>query len=229
MDKIKDVLYKFIWNNKRDKIKRKVMNQDYKFGGCRMIDITVQNKALKLSGIPRILENIDSFWVQCLQANLHFPIEHILLVNLNKKDMENCMGNCINMFWYEMLLYWSELIYKDKISTFQDVVNQPIWLNSHVKYNKSVLHAPSLVQQGIMLIADILTTDHKLPTLTQLNAKFNLAWQEYTYDKLISAIPIEWRTLIQSNTSTTFIRYQPLLYTVKSIKKKQQNSFILHS
>ena len=39
-----------------------------------MIDIIVQNKALKLSWIPDILENIDSFWVQCLEANLHFPI-----------------------------------------------------------------------------------------------------------------------------------------------------------
>ena len=83
------------------------------------------------------------------------------------------MGNCINMFWYEMLLYWSELIYKDKISTFQDVVNQPLWSNSHVKYNKAVLYVPSLAQQAIMLIADILTADHKLPTLTQLNAMFN--------------------------------------------------------
>ena len=46
MDKIKDLLYKFILNNKTDKIKRKVMNQDYKLGGWRMIDITVQNKAL---------------------------------------------------------------------------------------------------------------------------------------------------------------------------------------
>ena len=41
-----------------------------------------------------------------------------------------------------------------------------------------------------MLIADKLTADHKVPTLTQLNVKFNLEWQEYTYDKLISAIPI---------------------------------------
>ena len=31
------------------------------------------------------------------------------------------------MFWNEMLLYWSEITYKDKISTFQDVVNQPLW------------------------------------------------------------------------------------------------------
>ena len=49
MDKIKELLYKFIWNNKRDKIKRKVMNQDHTLGGCKMIDIAVQNKALKLS------------------------------------------------------------------------------------------------------------------------------------------------------------------------------------
>ena len=68
-----------------------------------------------------------------------------------------------------MFLYWSELTYKDKICTFQDVINQPPWLNFHVRYNKVVLYTPSLVQQGIMLIADILTADHKLPTLTQLN------------------------------------------------------------
>ena len=48
MDKIKDLLYQFIPNNKRDKNKRKVMNQDYTLGGYIMIDITVQNKALKL-------------------------------------------------------------------------------------------------------------------------------------------------------------------------------------
>ena len=92
-----------------------------------------------------------------------------------------------------------------------------------------MLYAPSHVQQGVMLIADILTADHKLPTLTQLNAKFNLEWKKYTHDKLISAIPIEWRTLIQSTSSTTLIQYQPLLYMAKSINKNQQNSFILHS
>ena len=145
------------------------MNQDFKLGGCRIKDITVQNKALKLLWIPCILENIDSFWVQCLQASLHFPIEHIFLGNLNKKDMEKCMDNYINMFWYEMLLYWSELSCKDKISTFQDVVNQLLWLNSHVKYNKAVLYVPSLIQQGIMLIADIHNADHiLLPSLNSM-------------------------------------------------------------
>ena len=92
-----------------------------------------------------------------------------------------------------------------------------------------MLYAPSLIQQGIMLIADILTADLKITTLTQFSTKFNLKWQENTYDKLISAIPIEWRTLIQSNYSIPFIQYQPLLYTEKSIKKKATILFILHS
>ena len=83
-------------------------------------------------------------------------------------------------------------------------------LNSHIKYNKTVLYAPYF----------ILNADLKVPTITQFNAKFNnMKWQENMYGKLISAIPIEWRTLIQSNTSTKFIQYQPLMQTAKSIKK----------
>ena len=65
------------------------MDQDHTLGGCKMIDITVQNKALKLSWIPHILKKTDSFWVQCLQTNLHFPTKHILLGNLNREDKEN--------------------------------------------------------------------------------------------------------------------------------------------
>ena len=63
-----------------------------------MIDITVQNKALELSLIPHILEN---FLGSMFQANIYLPTEQILL------------GNCMNMIWYELLLNWSELIYKD--------------------------------------------------------------------------------------------------------------------
>ena len=40
---------------------------------------------------------------------------------------------------------------------------------SKIKYNKTVLYAPSFIQQGTMLIADILNADLKIPTLTQCN------------------------------------------------------------
>ena len=91
-----------------------------------------------------------------------------------------------------------------------------------------MLYAPSLFQQGTMLVKDILNADLKIPTLTQLNAKLNLEWQENRYDKLISAIPIEWHSLIQSNTSTT-IHMIPTTTIHCKINKEKATFFILHS
>ena len=92
MNRVKDKMYKFIWNNKRDKIKRTIMNQEYKLGGCKMIDINVQNKSLKLAWIPLIFRNFNCFWVECIKSNLHFPMEHILAGNLKQKGYYNLPG-----------------------------------------------------------------------------------------------------------------------------------------
>ena len=68
-----------------------------------------------------------------------------------------------------------------------------------------------------MMIADILHADHKLPTLTQLNAKFNLEWQNTNMISSYQPFQLNGEHLIQSNTSTTFIQYQPLLYTTNKL------------
>ena len=38
---LNELFYKYIWGNKRDKISRKQIIQDYDKGGCRMIDIHI--------------------------------------------------------------------------------------------------------------------------------------------------------------------------------------------
>ena len=52
---IKDAIFKFIWNNKRDKIKRDVMYQDYPKGGLRAPNIDILFKSLNLAWIQRLL------------------------------------------------------------------------------------------------------------------------------------------------------------------------------
>ena len=75
--------------------------------------------------------------------------------------MKKCMGNCVNMFWYEILLFWSEMKYQD-ILTLQDVLNQPLLqLNSHIKYNKTLLYAHTIIHQGAMITTVILNDDLK--------------------------------------------------------------------
>ena len=41
MNRVKEKMYKFICNDKRDKIKKKILNQEYKLGGCKITDFNV--------------------------------------------------------------------------------------------------------------------------------------------------------------------------------------------
>ena len=59
------------------------MNQEYKVGACKMIDINVQNKCLKLAWVPHIFYNLNCLWVECIKSNLHLPMEYMLAGNLN--------------------------------------------------------------------------------------------------------------------------------------------------
>ena len=50
------MFFKFLWNDKGDKIKRKIMINDYSEGGLKMIDITSFNKSLKATWIKKYLD-----------------------------------------------------------------------------------------------------------------------------------------------------------------------------
>ena len=55
-------LFKFVWNNKQDTIKRTSLYQDFEKGGLPMPDIETINKALKLAWIPRLLTTGNFTW-----------------------------------------------------------------------------------------------------------------------------------------------------------------------
>ena len=57
LNEINDLLYTFLWNGKGDKIKRKLMINDFGVGGLKMIDISSFSKSLKTTWIKKYLDN----------------------------------------------------------------------------------------------------------------------------------------------------------------------------
>ena len=57
LKEINSVLYRFVWNNRKDKIKREILIKPYKDGGIGMIDVRQFDKALKLTWMKRFLSN----------------------------------------------------------------------------------------------------------------------------------------------------------------------------
>ena len=85
------MFYNFLWHDKGDKIKRKVMINDYSEGGLKMVDIASSNRSLKATWIKRYLdkENCGS-WKSFFDLELEkYGGEVILTGNLDIKDSRN--------------------------------------------------------------------------------------------------------------------------------------------
>ena len=85
---INTIFCKFLWNDKGDKIKRKIMINNYSEGGLKMIDIASFNKSLRATWIQKYLDpESRSKWKRLFDSELkRNGGEAILKENLNKKD-----------------------------------------------------------------------------------------------------------------------------------------------
>ena len=89
---INDLLYKFLWDGKGDKIKRTVVINDYQEGGIKMLEIKSFNSALKATWIPKYLDVnnkgkwkiVFKYWLSRIQKENIFT--YILLEKMLKRS-----------------------------------------------------------------------------------------------------------------------------------------------
>ena len=60
--KIERLLFKFLWNEKNEKIKRKHLMQNYENGGIRMVNIKTQLQTYRIKWVNRLILDNDMNW-----------------------------------------------------------------------------------------------------------------------------------------------------------------------
>jgi hypothetical protein len=83
MNKIQDMFYKFLWDGKPDKIKRNVIINNYEEGGLTLTHIESFCKALKMSWLHKLLDQMNmSPWKMVFQAKYFSGNNFLSLPNL---------------------------------------------------------------------------------------------------------------------------------------------------
>ena len=88
LNEINDLLYTFLWNGKGDKIKRKVMINDFGAGGLKMVGISSFNKSLKTTWIKKYLDNSNKGkWKIVFDITFKkYSCQNFFSYNLNVRD-----------------------------------------------------------------------------------------------------------------------------------------------
>ena len=152
--KIESTLYKFLWSNKKDKVKRDSMIGDYPGGGLNMVHIESFGIAQQIFWVQKLLDNrYESIWKSIeLESLTAFNQDPFLLFKCNPSQ---CTLNKIKCMSVQVAIAsWNH--YKHKSIGFEQ---QSIWYNKYFRTGvrkKSDLYKGTWLPKGIKYVCDIM-------------------------------------------------------------------------
>ena len=176
-------LFKFVWNNKQDKIKRTSLYQDFEKGGLRMPDIETINKALKLAWIPRLLRTGNFNWrtVPEFFFNKHGGLGFFLLCNYRVKDLDH-----LPLFYKDILLFFNELKVLYNYNNFSDMI---LFNNKDILIGGKPFLFKEWLNKGIRTIMHLLDINGDFFSFEDFKSKYSLKKTNFLhYYQVTSAI-----------------------------------------
>ena len=190
LTKLNTQLYKFIWNNKPDKISRKIIIRDIPEGGLRMCHIPSFVKSLKIMWLKSLLNcNYESDWKSLINVILPSLSEKNFW-SLNQKSLHSFSSKINNPFWKDVINAWGDYI-GDPLE-LMEFLHQPLWNNNFIKIANKPVYWKRWVDAEIFYIYDILKNDGSFLSYTEFSQKFNVRSNFIDYFSIVSAIPKSW-------------------------------------
>ena len=186
--KINEDISRFIWNNKKPKIKKGIMKMRKHDGGPGLTDIVAKNKSLKMSWI-QILESEPQLKQIVFTNSIPNIGDHIWDCDLEVTDVK---GFIKDPFWREVFEAWFEFKSRnDNNSRTGDCI---LWLNSKIRIEGKPILWTKCLQKGL-LKANQLIKGGEWISFEDANKLFELSKMEFNSIK--SSIPVNIKGEIQ--------------------------------
>ncbi len=119
INKLHELIIKFVWNGKNPKVKHTTMIGNVEDGGLKLPDVKAKIKAIKLAWLQRMCKSDTLFWKCFCKITFNVDCSIIPCCRWSKKDIDKVS----NTFYKQVLYFWLEL-YDTKIKNAKDVYNQ---------------------------------------------------------------------------------------------------------
>ena len=151
LKEINNLIFKFIWKNKKDKIKRNQMHSNIDKGGLKVPDIFSIVRTSRVTWIKRYITLENHGWKTLfehalLSSNLNPQI--ILFSNFEIKQWAE--KPLISSFYREVLAEWFKY---SNTSTFDK--DQLIWYNKNILIHRRPIFYQDFLDVGIKFISDL--------------------------------------------------------------------------
>ena len=131
---LNSIIFKFIWSDAPDKIKRKKLVQNYDRGGLRMIDLVSFIKSMKIAWVKRLYwAKPDVIWATHVKENLPDISELVRYGTTKLKYITKYKIN--NTFWRDVLNAWADFGSISR-TTASQILTENVWFSNNTKFKK---------------------------------------------------------------------------------------------
>ena len=186
LKEIESEMYKFIWNNKPDKIKRNKLKQSYINGGLKMVDLTSFLRSIKASWVKRLLLNNNISWKSFIGMQLKpYGGNLVFQCTPNKKDVEYICQT--NLFLLDVMQAWFDI---KQISDKEYFGKSIIWNNQNIKIDKTIVYYKEWHNKGVTFLEHLFDyRTNRFYTFEEFKQLYNISHQDFfKYFQLISHI-----------------------------------------
>ena len=214
-------LFMFLWNNKPDKIARKVMIQKIEKGGLNMTDVEGFISALKANWIKRYMNDKNEGGWKITFRHYVSKIGGINFLNsfLTERDLKYYIPK--ENFVYNVIKHWNKIVLLKNSSDDINIWEQAIWHNSYIKKNNHPIESSKWAKKGILQIKHIVN-ENGLISFHELREMYKLDAEDYFVYQLVKhSIPSVWfnQLALDQNENKT----EPLVEQI--IKKTKCTKF----
>ena len=221
ISRIETMFYKFIWNDKNDRIKRTKLSQPLEFDGLNMIHLRGFIKSMKISWMQRLYKSKHT-WLQIVQQSMPF-IEDLRTYGSTKLRLVT--SNIHNLFWKHTLEAWTEF-FELYSPNSDEVITETLWFSDVSKFSNSIIKYWD--SRGIRYVADLINNrTGMLYSKKEIEDIYNVRMTFLCYASLVRSLPNIIRTTnYKSKVIYPLIPYRiSLAYGKMKISRKAYKEF----
>ena len=189
---IKKCIDKFLWNGKKAKIARSVIEQSTESGGLKLCNFEIKVQALKLSWVNRLISSNNANWTQV--AKFYYKTNDLNLYFRTKQNQINT-NNEAPVFYKDIHNLWMKM-YSSQPSTAEEVQNEVLWKNKFITSNSKCLNWKEWRNNGIIHVSDLLDNNGMFYDHIQLQNIYGIKCNFLDVLQLRQNLPRKWKELL---------------------------------
>ena len=174
--------FNFVWDGKRDKIKRSISVYHTKEGGINIPDVKAYIQALKLAWMKRIFDDKPGKWKEILKKKVPE------IANLDKYGTTKLEKKNVNPFWNDVFKAYSNLGIKYTPETAEELMAEPLFMNTNFKIGKKPFIFPEWITYNATTVRALVKEDGTFKTLNDIREEYNFYPKPLEYFGCVSTV-----------------------------------------